>query len=114
MVKADCVLTKNYKTPTDNTTREHFLRGSNPPPIALSRRTTQSSMTDFIREITAHKVRTSEHLNSECTTDQTENPIKDISHTTIAQPNLLRNKSIARKQCTLSTFKTKVIQQYAI
>ena len=48
LVKADCSLPKNYKVPAQTEARQHFLRGSDPPPLAPSQRVKQSSMTDYI------------------------------------------------------------------
>ena len=100
LVKADCSLPKNFKAPTDTTERNHFLRGTNPPPLAPSRRTTQSSMTDFIRRDNIPP----SHLHTSSSTSNVsrapiETPIRSRSLQAVAQPNLLKNKCIARTQC---------------
>ena len=100
LVKADCSLPKNFRVPADTTARDHFLRGSNPPPLAPSRRTTQSSLTDYIiRDIIPTSRLHTSSSTSNVTGATTGTPVRSRSLTAFAQPNLLRNKCIARTQC---------------
>jgi len=100
LVKADCSLPKNFKAPIDTTDRDHFLRGTNPPPLAPSRRIIQSSMTDFIRRDSIPP----SHLHTSSSTSNVirappGTPVRSRSLVALAQPNLLRNKCIARTKC---------------
>lgn len=100
LVKADCSLPKNFKVPAQTEAREHFLRGTNPPPLAPSRRAKQSSMTDYINRNNSPQIPT--HSSSSAlnvTSIAPDIPIRSTSLTTVAQPNLLKNKCIAKKQC---------------
>ena len=101
LVKADCTLPKNYQIPFTTQDRENFLRGSNPPPLAPSRRTKQSSMTDFIQTITGpttvplHRSTSASYVR----TQPTSTPVRSRSLTRVAKPNLLRNKCKAKQLC---------------
>ena len=99
-MKADCSLPKNFKAPIDTTDRDHFLRGTNPPPLAPSRRIIQSSMTDFIRR---DSIPPSHLHTSSSTSNVIRAPpgtlVRSRSLIALAQPNLFRNKCIARTNC---------------
>jgi len=102
LVKADCSLPKNFQVPASTEARDTFLRGTNPPPLAPSQRTKQSSMASYINKNInpqAPLIRTSS--NPDLTHAAQRTPIRSSSTTEIAKPNLLKNKCIARKACRI-------------
>ena len=104
LVKADCSLPKKkvQPIPSDNTARNLFLHGNETTTTTTDKpKNKQSSMFDFVKKL---QTQTTPLAHSTSATNLMERhttlPQRSASLTTLAKPNLMRNKCIATKQCT--------------
>ena len=102
LVKADCSLPKNSK-PTksrDNQDRNNFLQWTTITTSPTKPRTTQSSMLDYVNKtLNQRRLLDSSNSATNLTDGTTQLPKRSTSMTSVAKPNLLRNKCQARKAC---------------
>jgi len=104
LVKADCTLPKKTKktTESDNKARKQFLHGNNDTTRTMDRpKNKQSSMFDFVHKVQDQQTPLTCSQSAGNLMERPKIPnLRSTSLTTLAKPNLMRNKCIAKKQCT--------------